>query len=318
MSFFDVAAFGALISDFTFRGVSESGYPMYVQNPGGGGANIAAAVARLGGNAALIGKIGHDSLSGSLREAMIREQINIDGLVVDDTYNTVLAFVSTDSDGERSFSFYGGNAADLMMQEYELNSYILENAVILSHDSRCVSAPIARNTTLSAIKAARENNAKIAFDVNLRLPLWQRPEDARETILEHIQNCDYVKTSMEELLYLVPQNDANTAAEQLLQTGLELLVVTDGEKGASAFTKSISVSHPSYKVKTVDTTGAGDAFWGGLLFQLSRNNHADLDEGRLQKILSFSCACGALATTCRGAVPAMPYYSAVMGTIHKT
>ncbi|MDR1654496.1 MAG: carbohydrate kinase [Treponema sp.] len=309
---FSVTAYGAVISDFTCSGSSPEGYPVYVQNPGGGAANVAAAVARLGGNAAIVGKIGKDSLSTALRETMSREKVNIDGLVSDSSRQTMLAFVSTDPGGERSFSFYGHNAADLAMAKSDLNKNILEDTAVFSHDSRCISTPKAKNGTLTAIKIAAKAGAKIAFDVNIRLQLWNHPEKTRDTILSHIPLCNYLKLSKEELLYLLPGKNTDSVARGLLDKGAEMVFVTNGKKGAAAYVSDFCVSHPAYPVNTVDATGAGDAFWGSMLLQLADIDCSVPSKRDLKKMLAFSCACGSLATVSPGAVPAMPSREAVV------
>jgi fructokinase len=309
---FSVTAYGAVISDFTCGSFSPEGYPVYVQNPGGGAANVAVAVARLGGNAAIAGKIGNNSLSKALREIMIREKVNIDGLVSDSTRQTILAFVSTDRGGDRSFSFYGHNAADLAMIKSDINKIILEETSVFSHDSRCISTPKAKNVTLAAIKIAAKAGAKIAFDVNIRLQLWNHPEKARDTILSHIPLCNYLKLSKEELLYILPGKNADAAARDLLNKGAEMVFVSNGKKGATVYVSDFFVSHPAYPVKTVDTTGAGDAFWGSMLLQLAGIDSSVLSKKDIRKMLAFSCACGSLTTVSPGAVPAMPSRDAVV------
>ncbi len=303
---YDVVSMGEMIVDFTRYGTSENGYTLYEQNPGGGAANIAASVARLGGSVAFLGKVGSDCIGNALKEALLHENVDISGLVSDGITKTSLAFVQVDPRGERSFSFYGETPAHLALQPEELNFALLRSTEILAYGDKILAFPGIQQTTMQAVKTAKTSGAKIAFDPNIRLSLWSSPEVARATILEHLPNCNYIKLSVEELSFLTGQPNIEKAAATIFHPGLSLLVITDGENGAYAFTTSETVSHPAYPAKAIDTTGAGDAFWGGTLYQLARNRGNDFPPDYLIDLLSFSCACGALAVTRKGAVPAMP------------
>ena len=279
---------------------------LYEQNPGGGAANIAVCVARLGGCVAFLGKVGNDCIGNALKEVLIREKVDTAGFVSDDMAKTSLAFVQIDSQGERSFSFYGETPAHLALRPGDLNVPLLHSAKILAYGDKILALPDIHKTTVRAVETASTAGAKIAFDPNIRLSLWSSPELARSTILAHLPCCDYIKLSTEELCFLTGQKDLDAGVGMIARPGLSLLVITDGAKGAYAFTPSHTAFHPSYQVDAIDSTGAGDAFWGATLFQIAQSDGDSFSPSALSEMLSFSCACGALATTRKGAVPAMP------------
>jgi fructokinase len=302
---YDVVSLGEMIVDFTCYGTSENGYTLYEQNPGGGAANIAVCVARLGGTVAFLGKVGNDCIGNALKDALIHEKVDIAGFVSDCVTKTLLAFVQVDSQGERSFSFYGEAPAHLALQPEDLNVSLLQNTKILAYGDKILALPDIHSTTVQAVETAKGAGAKIAFDPNIRLSLWSSPELARTTILAHLPHCDYVKLSTEELYFLTEQEDLDKGVSMIAHPDLSLLVITHGVKGAHAFTPSCTAFHPAYPIEVIDTTGAGDAFWGGTLYQIAQTGDS-FSSSKLSELLSFSCACGALAVTRKGAVPAMP------------
>ena len=304
---FDVLCMGELIVDFTCCGRSGNGYPVYEQNPGGGAANVAVSVARLGGRAAFLGKLGGDEICSALREALEKEQVDLSALVCDRESKIFLAFVTNSREGERSFSFYGDHPADLELKPWEINPEIIDNAVILSYGGRSISTPEILKTTLTAAETGRKAGVRIAFDPNIRLPLWPDAGTARRSTLEHIPCCDYLKLSVEEVNFLFGEIPAEEVAEEILSMGVSLLAVTDGPRGAAVYTKDYTIRHSGYQVKAIDTTGAGDSFWGSMLFQLAGVPAKVPEKAGMEKILAYACACGAITTTRQGAVPGMPY-----------
>ena len=109
---FDILTIGEILIDLTQSGISENGIPIYNANPGGAPANVAVAASRLGASAAFIGKVGNDAYGEFLCETLEKNNVNTDGVVVDNSANTTLAVVSVNERGERDFAFYRKNSAD--------------------------------------------------------------------------------------------------------------------------------------------------------------------------------------------------------------
>ena len=127
----DVTALGEVLIDFTPYGTSEGGQALFEQNPGGAPANVLAAVARLGGTAAFIGKVGDDMHGKLLKETLEKEGINVQGMIEDPNYFTTLAFVAL-KNGERSFSFARKPGADTQLRKEEIPTEVLQNTKIFS------------------------------------------------------------------------------------------------------------------------------------------------------------------------------------------
>lgn len=171
----------------------------FMKAPGGAPANVAAAVAKFGGSSALITKLGYDSFGDFLVEKLEEAGVNTDKILRTEEANTGLAFVSLREDGERDFSFYRKPSADLLLTEEEIEESWFESNDILHFCSvDLVESPMKR-AHLKAIRAAKERGTIISFDPNVRLPLWDSPEECRSTIQKFIPLADIIKVSHEEL-----------------------------------------------------------------------------------------------------------------------
>lgn len=157
---FDVTAIGELLIDFTECGVSENGMRLFEQNPGGAVANVAAAVSKLGGSAAFLGKIGKDMHGEFLRGTLEQAGVNTDGLVDTEDAFTTLAFVALRPDGERMFSFARKPGADLLLSPDEINYTVLEHTSILHTGSLALSDEPCRSAVLSVLDYARRTRKR--------------------------------------------------------------------------------------------------------------------------------------------------------------
>jgi fructokinase len=173
-----------------------------------------------------------------------------------------------------------------------------------------ISEP-SRSATLHAIEAARAAGRLISCDPNLRLALWPDASAARDGLRLAMAQAQVVKISDEELRFLTGSDDPAAARRELWHDRLELLVVTLGAAGCVCFTPDFAGATVGFEVDSVDTTGAGDGFVAGLLHGLMRDPTASSDQERLREICRFACAVGALTTTERGAIPALPAYARV-------
>ncbi len=310
----DVTALGELLIDFTPAGLSNQGNPIFEQNPGGAPANVLAALAKLGCQTAFIGKVGTDQFGQFLKKTLDDVGVSTHGLVMTDSYNTTLAFVHLSSTGDRSFSFYRDPGADLMLEPAELSYQLIEDCQIFHFGSVSMTAEPAYSATMAAVKHAKEQHKLISYDPNLRLRLWKSPEAAKAGILSAMPLADLVKISEEELIFLTGESDLAKGAQFLIDHyGLKLVLITLGPGGAFAYNQNGSAHRPTYKVKVVDTTGAGDAFTGGFLFKLVKSGKmpGELTPADLEEFLDFGNAVGSIATTRKGAIPALPDLAAI-------
>ncbi|MCI5510616.1 MAG: carbohydrate kinase [Oliverpabstia sp.] len=313
---FDVTALGEVLIDFTPCGVSEAGMALFEQNPGGAPANVLAAVSNLGQKPAFIGKVGDDMHGALLKDTLDRIGVDTSGMVVDPNYFTTLAFVSL-KNGERSFSFARKPGADTQLTSEEINLDVVRNTKIFHCGSLSLTDEPARSATFFAVKEAKEAGAVISYDPNYRALLWKSEEEAVKHMRSMIPYADIMKISDEETVLLSGKSDPKEAAEVLLNQGVDCVIVTLGKDGALLKTKQVEVQVKGKDRKPVDTTGAGDSFWGGILSRLALNNvkPADLTEAQAEEYLKFANAVAGLCVEKRGAIPAMPTLEQVMNEL---
>lgn len=283
----EVVCLGELLIDFValrpgvFRRVA-----------GGAPANVAVGLARLGVSTAFISKVSDDEFGRFLRATLDAEGVDTSGLATTRSAPTGLAFVSLDSRGERSFSFYRNPCADALLAPGDLRAAPWRGARIFHYGSISLIAEPSRSATLMAIARARRAGLRLSCDPNLRLPLWPSPARARAGMREALRHADIVKVSEEEVKFLGRTPRA------------PLVVVTRGPRGGTVFDGERRFDYPPFKVRSIDSTGAGDAFAAGLLYGLLR-------EMPVADAVRWAAACGALVTLRRGAIPAMPRVAAV-------
>jgi len=305
---FDITAFGDLLIDYTPAGKSPSGMELFEQNPGGAPANVLACASRLGHKTAFIGKIGVDLQGEFLRKTLQAANINTDGLISDENYFTTLAFVGLLENGERSFSFARKPGADTKISKEDVNPTIIRNSRIFHFGSLSLTDSSARETTYFALEEAKKANCIISYDPNYRPLLWKNKELAKEQMRAVLPYVDIIKLSDEETELLTDHDDPRTAAEYLIDNGIKLAAVTLGKHGVLIATKDGCETVPGFPVDAIDTTGAGDAFWGAFLYSIGALDETigELQFSKVLEIAKFANAAAALCVTKRGAIPAMP------------
>lgn len=304
----DVIALGEALIDFTESGVSSAGMRLFEQNPGGAPANVACAVARLGGRAAFLGKVGDDMHGRFLRQTLSGMGVDVSGLVMDSGVFTTQAFVALGERGERSFSFARKPGADTCLTPEEIDPELLKRGKLLHVGSLSLTDEPARSATFRAVKLARELGVTVAYDPNYRASLWSDEATAREGMRSMVSFCDVMKLSDEETELLTGENHPEAAAKKLLGQGVACVVVTLGSEGALVATGEGSRKAEPFPAQAVDTTGAGDAFWGAFLIQLTREDKAP-GELSLEEAARYARFANAAASICvgrRGGIPAMP------------
>ena len=228
---FDVLALGELLIDFTENGQNEQGNPLLEANPGGAPCNVLAMLQKLGKHTAFIGKVGKDMFGTQLRQAAEDAGICMDYLLEDEVVHTTLAFVKTFPNGDRDFSFYREPGADMMLRGDELPLGVLRNTRIFHFGTLSMTHPEVRFATRKAVTLAKEAEALISFDPNLRPPLWHDLEEAREQIKWGLSRCDILKIADNELEFMTGETDFDRGAAALcacvlnyvLENGIEEL-----------------------------------------------------------------------------------------------
>lgn len=304
----DITALGELLIDFTDAGSSESGQRLFERNPGGAPANVLAAARRLGLSAAFIGKVGCDMHGEFLRDVLLEEGIDTRGLIMSDEAFTTLAFVALGANGERSFSFARKPGADTLLHPAELPVELIRESKVFHVGSLSLCAEPAHSATLVALHEARQAGCIISYDPNYRPALWESEEKAVEQMRSLLPWADMVKVSDEEAELITGFAEPERAAAAILEQGASMAAVTLGAGGAYIALKNGRCRAAGYKVAAVDTTGAGDAFWGAMIFALVRSGKTpgELTADDAVRFAKFANAAAALCVSRRGAIPAMP------------
>lgn len=308
MKRYDVVALGELLIDFTEHGTSEQGNPILEANPGGAPCNVLAMLCRLGKQTAFLGKVGTDMFGDQLKAAICEVGIDAAGLKRDEKIHTTLAFVHTKADGDREFSFCRNPGADVMLKEEDLEEDLIKNCKIFHFGSLSMTHEACRKATERAIAVAEESGAILSFDPNLREPLWESLDEAKERISFGLSHCHILKISDNEIRWLTSEEDFDKGIA-LLQSRYEisLILLSMGKDGSRAYTKDCRAERPAYVQEgTIETTGAGDTFHGCVLNYVLEHGLDGLSKENLEEMLSFANAAASIVTTRKGALRVMP------------
>ena len=307
MKRFDVTAIGEILIDFTPAGKSKNGRTLFEANPGGAPANAAAAAAKLGARAAFIGKIGSDAFGRDAKAALENCGVYTEGMKTDPARHTTLAFVSLSSSGERSFSFARSGGADINLLPDDVDKTLIQGSTFLHIGSLSCTDEPSLSATHKAIDTAKNGGTFISYDPNWREPLWRGKKEGIETMRSLFKYADFVKIADNELALMYGENTP-IAAQEILDEGAKLVCVTLGKDGVFYKTQGYEgiVSIPQYNIEVRDTTGAGDAFTGALLYRLTRReNPFSFTEDELKCDLHFANAAATLCVSRYGAIPAL-------------
>ena len=305
---YDVVALGELLIDFTDNGISGQGNTIFEANPGGAPCNVLAMLQKLGNKTAYIGKVGKDIFGTKLKEVLKEVGIDTSGLVMDKKVRTTLAFVQTLKGGDRDFSFYRNPGADMMLEEGDINNSLIKNCKIFHFGTLSMTHKGVRKATKKAIKKAKESGALISFDPNLRPPLWESLDDAKKQVEYGLGQCDILKISDNEIQWFTGEKDFDKGIKKLQDRySIKLIVLSMGKDGSRAYYKNLRVEKPAFVQKnTIETTGAGDTFGGCCLNFILKYGLDNMDQEKLEKMLTFANAAASLITTKKGALRVMP------------
>lgn len=318
MKSFDVIALGELLIDFTENGISEQGNPLWEANPGGAPCNVLAMLNKLGRKTAFVGKVGNDVYGRQLIDTVKNAGIDTSSLLVDENVHTTLAVVHTFENGDRDFSFYRNPGADMMLTAEELPVSMLKDTRIFHFGTLSMTHDGVRHATKEAVRIAKEAGALLSFDPNLRPPLWEREEDAKECIAWGLSQCNILKIADNELLFMTGETDFDRGASILRQRypNIKLLNVTAGADGSYSYCGNNRVYVPGFRLGgTIETTGAGDTFCACVLHDVLEHGVMDRDEAGLAEMLRFANAAAYLVTTKKGAIRSMPSLSEIKNVL---
>lgn len=316
----DVVCLGEVLVDFVAEdlNVALENVVRFRRAPGGAPANVACGVVKLGGTAAFVGKVGDDPFGRMLTRTLGDVGVDTSHLAVSSAARTTLVFVGVHRDGRKDMCFYRHPGADMMLSAADIDAAWLASAKALHFGSISLIDPGPREATLRAARIARQAGLLVTFDPNYRQGLWPSEAEARHRIAEGLALAEVVKVADEELRLVAGSDDHRTAAEYILAQGPHLAVISCGAEGSHGFLRgdvpgraSSDCPVPGFRVKAVETTGAGDGFMASLLVDLlaarsAGRDLAALGEDDLRRIYTRANAVGALTCTRAGAIPGLP------------
>ena len=308
MKAYDVVALGELLIDFTENGLSEQGNLLLEANPGGAPCNVLSMLRRLGRRTAFIGKVGQDLWGEMLKKVVEEAGIDTRNLLMDPEVRTTLAFVSKKPNGDRDFAFYRNPGADMQLRAGEVQEELIADCRFFHFGSLSMTHPMCREATREALRMAKKHGCVISFDPNLREPLWNSLQEAREQIGFGLSQCDVLKVSDDELHWFTGTEDFDEGVSILRNRyAIPLILLSKGRDGSSAYYNGMRVDAlPFLQENTLETTGAGDAFCACVLHYLLDHDLKDLRAEGLEEMLTFANAAAALITTRKGALRVMP------------
>ena len=243
--------------------------------------------------------------------------------------STAVALVTLDADGQRRFTFFRQGTADSQLQAEDLDWSAWNGAAICHVGGVLLSTEPARSATLAAMDYTRRAGSIVSFDVNVRPSLWTSPTVIRDTIAKGVERADILKLSVDEAEYVSDQGSSphgpsernwlSTLGEGLLEKGPRLVIITTGANGALLFTASQRVEVRQLPIRPIDTTGAGDAFIGAVLYKLAQqgcSTSSDLQtltEHDLSDLGSFANLVAGLSVTRYGGISSFPFMHEVSG-----
>jgi fructokinase len=308
---YDIVGVGEALLDFSETRTDDTSKIALDGFFGGAVPNCMSAVAKLGRSTTFIGKVGKDAFGDFFVRRLSENGVDSSFMVRGDELTTI-ATVALDASGERSFAFYRKHTADLSLREDEVDMPTIKACRIFHFGGVALTDDPSKSTNLFAARAAKAAGALISFDPNYRETLWAKLEDASDMIRSGLELADYAKLGAEEAslaLYGTASEDidAEEAALKLCKLhDLRFVSVTLGPKGAVAASGDTALASPSYDVKTIDTTGAGDAYWGAALHKLLEVPPETVlfSKSEMEDILRYAIVAGSLSTTKRGATEA--------------
>ncbi|KAF1366518.1 aminoimidazole riboside kinase [Yokenella regensburgei] len=269
---------------------------------GGAPFNVAIGTARLSRQSGFIGRVGDDDFGHFLKQTLSEAGVSTTSLQLDNQHKTSTVLVSLGNDGERGFTFLTNPSADQFLTSAALPDFSDD---ILHFCSLALVAGACRNTLSAAIDQIKQRGGLLSFDVNLREQMWPDKYEMLKAVRHFSSQADILKLSEEELYWMIGTQDFAQALDGLKALPAQLKVVTYGAQGAMVLWQDNVIHFNGYTVDSIDTTGAGDAFVAGLLAWLAGNRMPECVE-QLSQAIAWASGCGALATTRKGALTALP------------
>lgn len=290
-----ILSIGEILADMV--GNSTDGVLTFKAFCGGAPFNVAVNAKNTGAKVGFVGRVGNDVLGRFVVEQAKKANLDHLDIQVDGERNTTIAFVTL-SDGERDFAFNRHDTADFNIDVEEIDFDNYKDLSIVHLGSLMLSEESGVAFAKQIVQKSKKMGLKLSFDVNFRLDTYKSFEDAKKAYEYFIKSADIVKFSDDELSLYTGIDDKIDAIKSIYQEN-QLFVLTLGSAGSMYYYNGKSGIVPTEKVIPIDTTGAGDAFFGTLLSQIENKEYT---EENLKKALLKANREGAKTTQFLGAV----------------
>jgi len=304
---YDITAIGEILVDFHCELNNNNNINMK-GSLGGATCNVAIQGRLLDKKTCFVGSVGNDVMGDFLCKRL--KDIGVEHYIQKSNTTTTMAIVTLDENNDRSFDFVRDPGADSMIKIDQRMKDIVNNSRILMYGSLSFSKEPAANTIFELL----ENTDCIkAYDPNLRPSIWKDNEMMLSMAAKGLKYADILKIGDDELLEILGHLNVDVACadremtiDQAAQYVLDnyraqYIFVTMGSKGCRYYTKECTGHEPSYKITPLDTTGAGDSFFGAILSQYIDNQFNDIAYS-----VRYACASGAITASKKGTAEAMP------------
>jgi len=304
-------SFGEALIDFLPQDQNNSCYQPIC---GGAPANVAVAYAKLGGQSFFAGGLSDDNFGQLIKQQFLQYGVKDNYIVNIKQSSTALVLVSLDDQGEREFSLYRHNSADMYFQNSDFDAIDWSKIDCVHFCSNTLTNIDLANVTNYGLNIAKTEQKLISFDVNLRYSLWEEISQLAKRVEQCFTFVDILKFSKEEIDYLAQQKNCDYSAYLTfcLEQGVSLILITDGAKPIHFVTqKNWSFFQPP-TISPLDTTAAGDSFIAAFLYVMAKKGkpeqwlNAALSTESLVNALKFSSQCSAITCGKKGAFPAFP------------
>ncbi len=295
----EITVLGIFVADISFSGpkIPSIGETIlgkkYNVGPGGKGCNQAIAIARLGGNTNFISKIGKDAYGDLALKTLEKNKISTENIIQDGNQQTGVAGILVDQNtGKNAINVIVGAPSSLKISEIEKQINLIKKSKIF-----LTQLEVPKDVTLHCLKTAKENGCTTILN----------PAPASEISNEFYNNIDFFTPNETEAEFytgikITNDQEAKQAADKLITLGIKKVIITLGEKGLFYSDGKEEIYLKANSVKAIDTTGAGDAFNGGLAYGLSK-------EKPIKECLKLANKVAGISTTKLGAGDAMPFSS---------
>ena len=290
-----ILSIGEILADMVGETINET--LTFKSFCGGAPFNVAVNAKNAGASVGFIGRVGKDVIGRFVTDEAKKANLDSLDIQVDKERNTTLAFVTL-TDGERDFAFNRHDTADYNIDISEIDFDKYQNLKIIHLGSLMLSEENGKDFAERIAKKVKELGAKLSFDMNFRMDTYKDFEDAKKAYKPYVEQADIIKFSDDELRLYTGIEDVKTAIESIYQKD-QLFVLTLGSNGSMYYYNGQSNIIPTEKVKPIDTTGAGDAFFGTFLANMEG---CEYTKENIENALVKANKAGALTTQFLGAI----------------